>query len=328
MLFFLISCSSSEELSNPYAFVKPDNFPEPSYNVDRNPVTREGFELGRMLFFDPILSVDSTVSCNSCHQQVRSFADGPQHPLSFGVQDRVGKRNAPALTNLAFMNEFFWDGGVNHLDFVPNNAITSEFEMGETLTGVMDKLRNSPLYDSLFREAFGVDEPSLPLLQQALSQFTIMMVSADSRYDRYARREGETLSEAELKGLEAFKVKCASCHAGELFTDMSFRNNGLSVSPDDLGRATITELASDEGKFRVSSLRNVELTPPYMHNAQFETLEEVLDHYVNGIRLSATLDPLVANGIAMTEEEKSNIISFLLTLTDRNFTSDPRFFAP
>ncbi|MGB3464754.1 MAG: cytochrome c peroxidase, partial [Cyclobacteriaceae bacterium] len=261
---------------------------------------------------------------NSCHIQSTAFADSQQHPLSFGVDNRVGIRNAPALTNLAFVPDFFWDGGVNHLDFVAINAIESEFEMDNTLGNVVEKLNNHADYPRLFKEAFDVDEVTSPFMLQALSQFMLLMVSDNAEYDQYVRGETE-LSAEETAGLSLFQAKCSSCHAGELFTDFSYRNNGISSEFFDMGRALITESTADEGKFRVPSLRNVGLTSPYMHNAKFKTLDEVLEHYRSGINRTPTLDSELNEGIAMTDEEKDQIISFLKTLTDREFRTDTKF---
>jgi len=329
---FLSSCNSEEPETSkdPYNFEQPENFPEPTYTFDNNPVTNEGFELGRKLFFDPILSRDNSVSCNNCHQQSRAFADTPLHPTSIGIDNKMGIRNAPALANMAFFPEFFWDGGVTHLDFVPINAIESPVEMDDKLANVIAKLNAHREYPELFNQAFGVDEITSPFMLHALSQFTNMMVSANSMYDQYIRGEGVELSSLELEGLSAFEAKCATCHAGELFTDFSYRNNGLNSSFTDLGRGGITESETDNGKFRVPSLRNAELTAPYMHNARFGTLEEVLDHYERGMVSSSTLDPLFkegdqVRGIPLTSEEKASIIAFIKTLTDREFTSNPIF---
>ncbi|UII32762.1 c-type cytochrome [Fulvivirga ulvae] len=322
-----VSCEKDTDMTpdNTYAFTKPANFPEPTYTFDNNEVTKKGFELGRKLFFDPILSKDGSISCNNCHIQSTAFADSQQHPLSVGIDNRLGIRNAPSLANMAFYPDFFWDGGVNHLDFVPINAIESEFEMGETLSNVVQKLNDHDEYPGLFKEAFGTDKVTSPFMLQALSQFMLLMVSSNSPYDQYVRGEGISLSETELKGLELFNSKCTSCHSGELFTDFSYRNNGISGEFTDEGRGLITESSDDVGKFRVPSLRNVALTAPYMHNARFSTLQEVLDHYDEGIQQSSTLDPLLAEGISLNEQEKEQIIAFLKTLTDQEFRSDKRF---
>ncbi len=328
----LVSCSNDDDQvdADVFEFVQPENFPPATYTFENNSITKEGFELGRKLFFDPSLSRDKSVSCANCHNQAVAFAD-PQHRLSVGVDGLVGARNAPPLTNMAFLNEFFWDGGVTHLDFVPLNALESDVEMDKDLNDLMDQLNNHPEYPQLFQEAFDIETITTPFVLQAFSQFTVMMVSANSRYDKYSRGDTDVLSADEVAGLTLFKEKCATCHAGELFTDQSYRNNGLDSEFNDRGRAIITELPEDEGRFRVPSLRNIELTDPYMHDGRFFTLEEVLDHYSEGVVPSETLDASLSGqtlGIPLTDSEKSLIISFLLTLTDTEFTSDPLFMIP
>ncbi len=327
-------CNDSDELivDNSYTFITPENFPEPTYTFNNNEVTREGFLLGRRIFFDPILSRDSTVSCVTCHVQAVAFAD-PQHRKSIGIDDQVGIRNAPQIANLAFMKNFFWDGGVVHVDFIPLNAIENPVEMDESTGNVIEKMKNHPEYPALFGDAFGTDSVSTPRLQHALSQFMTMMVSANSRYDKYIRNESEELTQVELDGLALFKANCGSCHAGELFTDESFRNNGLDEEFSDPGRGRITEKETDNGKFRVPSLRNVGLTAPYMHDGRFSTLEEVMKHYTEDVKDSETLDAMLKVndgqlGIALDEEEKTKIIAFLKTLTDREFIQDERFRMP
>lgn len=332
LLLCLWSCGVDDTKveQSQYTFQKPTNFPEPTYTFDNNPVTKEGFELGRKLFFDPILSKDNSVSCNNCHQQSRAFADFPLHPVSRGIDDKSGIRNAPSLTNMAFFPEFFWDGGVTHLDFVPINAIESAFEMGETLAHVVEKLNNHNSYPTLFKKAFGTKEITSPFMLHALSQFTSMMISANSPYDKYVRGETVSLTTEQLEGMTIFERKCGECHSGELFTDFSYRNNGISSKFIDLGRGRISENESDYGKFRVPSLRNATITAPYMHNAKFQTLEEVLDHYDQGMIDSPTLDPIFKRntgvvGISLTADEKRKIIAFIGTLTDKEFTSNPKF---
>ena len=332
-MLVMISCSDQEsDPVNPYVFKRPENFPDAVYTFDNNPVTKEGFELGRELFYDPILSIDNSIACANCHQQHVAFAD-PVHRFSKGVGDRSGTRNAPPIQNLAFQSDFFWDGGVKHLDFVPINAITSEIEMDETLENVVEKLKADEVYRQKFSKAFGTSPIDSQQVLHALSQFMNLMVSANSRYDQYIRKEGEQLTSAEIEGRALFESKCASCHATDLFTDGSFRNNGLDETFEkDLGRERITEFSGDRGKFKVPSLRNIELTAPYMHDGRFKTLEQVLDHYIHNVKLSETLDPLLKvntdPGLSITADEKIKIVEFLKTLTDREFIKDKRFARP
>ena len=335
MLFLLSSaCNDGENIANksPYVFNQPANFPPALYTFENNPVTANGFELGRFLFYDPVLSADSTIACANCHQQVKGFSD-PVHKFSKGVSDASGFRNAPAIQNMAFQDHFFWDGGSNHLDFVPINAINSEIEMKESLAGVVAKLQRSERYKEKFKKAFGSTEINSQKMLHALSQFMNMMVSDQSRYDRYSRGDTDQLTAEEVEGMRLFQTRCANCHATDLFTDGSFRNNGLDTDFFFfLCRARITEREADAGKFKVPSLRNAELTAPYMHDGRFKTLESVLDHYAGGVNPSPTLDPVLmqgdARGIALTEEEKEKIIAFIKTLTDDQFVKDKRFSAP
>jgi cytochrome c peroxidase len=233
---------------------------------------------------------------------------------------------------MAFLEFFFYDGGVGHLDFVPINAITSEVEMGSSLSEVVEKLSRSPLYEKAFEEAFGKAEIESQQVLHALAQFTVTLVSANSKYDKVLRGE-QTFTPAELEGYSLFMKNCSACHSGELFTDNYFHNNGLDENfTKDPGRSVITESDFDLGKFRVPSLRNVTLTPPYMHDGRFKTLEEVLNHYVNGIKYSSTLDDNLIKdemiGIELSEEERIKVIAFINALTDYEFIKDKRFADP
>lgn len=325
----MTSCTSEDtQVNNPYEFVQPSHFPSPTYTFDNNPITEKGFKLGKKLFNDPILSLDQSIACSNCHSKSVAFAD-PQHRLSVGIDDKVGIRNSPSLANLAFMEAFFWDGGVTHLDFAPINAIESEVEMGESLQHVVAKLNQHADYPALFQSAFqGSDSINAPLLLHALSQYLNLLVSADSKYDRYVQKE-ENLSESELAGLVLFEQKCSTCHQGALFTDQTFRNNGLDVEFSDKGRGGISEGEEDNGKFRVPSLRNVALTRPYMHDGRFQTLEEVIEHYNSGVKGSATLDSALQEGsklgIILSHQEQTQLLAFLHTLTDRSFTANEIF---
>ncbi|UXP31507.1 c-type cytochrome [Reichenbachiella agarivorans] len=331
LLAVMMSCDGGEAEDKPFGFEQPPHFPDATYTFDNNPVTQEGFELGKFIFNDPLLSRDSTVSCASCHDQRVAFAD-PQHRLSIGIDAQIGTRNAPPIFNLAFVNEFFWDGGVTHVDFVPLNPIANPVEMDQDIAVVIEKMQASALYQQKFALAFGEGtEINSARMLHALSQFMVMMVSANSPYDQYLLHGG-ALGSTELRGLELFENHCATCHEGNLFTDRSFRNNGLDAEVTDVGRYLITQQDEDLAKFKVPSLRNIALTAPYMHDGRFETLEAILEHYNSGVQPSATLDPLLQSGgvlgIHLTKDEQTDIIAFLQTLTDEEFVSNPLFFAP
>lgn len=308
----------------------PANFPAPVYAAAENPPTREAFELGRTLFYDPRLSRTGDISCGSCHQQFVAFAH-QDHRLSHGVDNRLGTRNAPALQNLRWRRELLWDGGAKHLETMPLAPITNPVEMDETLEGVLGKLNADPTYQRRFEQVYGRRPIDSQQLLKALAQFMAALTSSNSRYDQYARREaGGTLTAGELRGLTVLRQKCTPCHGGELFTDETYRNNGLDATfAADSGRAHITGRPQDVGRFKVPSLRNVALTPPYMHDGRFRTLREVLDHYAAGVVESPTLDaqlrrPGTQPGISLTEAEKTDLLAFLATLTDESFLRDPR----
>ena len=328
-VFLLFQCSKNED-NNPTdkGFVIPDNFPAVKYNLIENPYSNEKRELGRKLFYDARLSRDNTVSCGSCHQQVVAFAHAG-HRVSHGIDNKLGTRNAPALFNLAWNPLFFWDGGVGDLDLFHINPIQNPVEMDETIPNVITKLKTDNNYADLFKKAFGSTDITPLRFNQALSAFMISIVSNQSRYDDYIAGNTAALNTSEKEGLQLFNQKCASCHAGILFSDFSFRNNGLTTG-SDLGRFRVSVITTDSFKFKVPSLRNVEKSSPYMHDGRFTTLEEVLDHYASGVvKTNTTLDTILQQGgilgIPMTTEEKSKIISFLKTLTDTKMLSDTRF---
>jgi cytochrome c peroxidase len=303
----------------------PNYFPAPEYNFAENPRTKEGFLLGKKLFYDPILSIDNTISCGSCHQQFVAFAHS-DHKLSHGINNLLGERNSPALYNLIWQKEFFWDGGSKHIEVQPIGPITNPVEMAETLENVISKLRKNAEYRSLFKAAFNSDSITSQQMLKAMVQFMGSFISASSRYDKYLQDpSGFPLTSDEKNGLTIFEQKCSNCHVPPLFTDNSYRNNGLDETFKDSGRFRITNINSDIGKFKVPSLRNVELTYPYMHDGRFETLDQVLNHYSKGVKASGTLDVSLNNGIALTPAEKSQLIAFLKTLTDRDFIKDERF---
>lgn len=317
-------------------FQVPAHFPAPVYDLSKNPLTKEGILLGRTLFYDGLLSRDGTIACGECHRQDFAFTHHT-HDVSHGIGDRMGTRNAPALQNLAWGSTFFHDGGVTDLDLLPLAPIENPVEMDEKIGNVLEKLRKSPKYPALFKAAYGraangSEEITTPKFLKALSQFMVTLVSANSRYDRYRRGEVQ-LDADEVAGLTVFKAKCATCHAGELFTDGSFRNNGIGPGVfGDLGRERVTEQYADRYKFQVPSLRNVSVSRPYMHDGRLPTLDAVLDHYARGVQDSPTLDPLLKQGgrlgIPLTNAERKQLLAFLNTLNDSKFLTNPAFAEP
>ncbi|MEJ5996417.1 cytochrome c peroxidase [Pedobacter sp. Du54] len=321
------ACSKNEVASQAESvrFVRPANFPVTVYNFDENKLTKDGFELGKKLFYDARLSADKSVSCGSCHQQFAAFAQ-LDHPVSHGVNNCLGKRNAPVLFNLAWQKEFFWDGGAKNLEIVPINAITDPCEMGTSLTSIVEFLNKTAPYPKLFNTAFNSSNITSQQVLKALTQFMVSMVSATSKYDKVMRDpQKHTFTPEEQQGYMLFKEKCSNCHTEPLFTDLSYRNNGLDLKSADLGRKIITEQASDEAKFKVPTLRNIERSPPYMHDGRFNTLDKVLAHYTIGIVNHPNLDASLKAGIQLSSLQKQYLISFLKTLTDEEFIKNKAF---
>jgi cytochrome c peroxidase len=329
MMLLLAACHKEikEELVAAFpGFKTPENFPEPVYHFETNPVTQAGFELGRKLFYEPRFSRNNTISCGSCHIQSAAFTHHG-HDVSHGIDDRLGKRNSPPIMNLAWSPSFMWDGGIFDLDLQPIAPITAHEEMDETLANIIVKLQAHPDYPGLFQKAFGNTEITSAHVLQALSQFMVMCISSNSRYDSVMQHNGITFTAAEEEGYRIFKQKCASCHTEPLFTDHSFRDNGIGIGFNgDMGRYDITLQATDKYKFKVPSLRNLQYTAPYMHDGRFYTLNAVLDQYAAHTQLTPNLDPLLQQngtpGIFLTQQEKASLLAFLNTLNDKKFVTD------
>lgn len=322
----LLTIACTKEIVQVFVgFKKPSNFPDPVYKFENNQVTKAGFELGRKLFFEPILSADNTISCGSCHIPTSAFTQHG-HSVSHGINDLLGTRNSPPIMNLAWSNAFMWDGGIVDLDLQPIAPLTSHVEMGETMTNVLTKLKNNANYTSQFKAAFGSEEITNIKMLKALSQYMLMCVSAESKYDSVMRKQ-QVFTKEENEGYVIFQNKCNSCHQAPLFTDNRFRNNGLQPSQlNDPGRMLITLLNTDKYQFKVPSLRNLAYTAPYMHDGRFLNLDAVLAHYSQGVVSTENLDPLLVNGnklgIELTENEKSKLLLFLNTLNDKKFITN------
>jgi cytochrome c peroxidase len=326
-MFFTVACKKISSTSPvPESFVTPDGWPQPMYLFSQNPLTQEGIALGKKIFYDTRLSSDGQVSCGSCHQQFAGFTHA-DHNLAHGVNNQFTTRNPPALANLAWRSFFMHDGGINHLDVLPIAPITAPNEMGETLNNVLNKLRADATYRIMFKNAFGTEDITTERLTKALSQFTLTLVSSNSKYDR-VKKGIEIFSTAEQLGYDLFKVKCASCHTEPFFTDFSYRNIGMPIDPflKDEGRKHITGLSSDSLKFMVPSLRNVGVSGPYGHDGRFFAMVDVMNHYRNGVTNSPTLDPLLStNGIPLSNFQVSQLVAFLYTLTDTAFLKNKKF---
>ena len=346
----MVACSSSDDdkkeevpvpQPTPYTLSFSERFQPPTIPAD-NPLTEEGVLLGRRLFYEKKLSGDNTISCGSCHQQKLAFTDGKA--LSTGINGQSTTRSSMSLMNLAWNKTFNWAGEANSLEAQARIPIENPLEMHQNLDEAVRELQNTGTYPGLFQKAFGTGTITSDLMLKALAQFTRSLVSSNSRYDQY--RAGQAnLTVEELEGLQLFIThpdpsrnlrggNCGDCHGSEFFTLQQFHNNGLDQTFADKGRAAVTGKATDDGKFKAPSLRNIAVTAPYMHDGRFKTLEEVLDHYNDHINnASPNLDPLIieasnqvkGKSLQLTPEEKTKIIQFLQTLTDESFLKDERF---
>ncbi|MDR4950990.1 cytochrome c peroxidase [Chryseobacterium sp. ES2] len=311
--------------TTPLYFNVPIGFPETKYNFKENPLSAETYNLGKKLFHDPILSRNNTISCASCHTQEMSFTH-VDHNLSHGIEDKFGKRNAPALINLAWMDQFMWDGRINDIHVLSVSPINDSLEMDENLDNIKKKLKANEYYLSLFREAYGDDQITNARILRSLSQYMLMLVSANSKYDR-VQRGSEQFSEDEQKGYEIFKTNCSSCHTEPLFTTNRFENNGLPMDKTlkDYGVYQVTQKKEDRFKFKIPTLRNISYTYPYMHDGRYESLEEVIAFYTNKKNKNASFQNKTLKSINLQKEDISKLILFLNTLNDKEFTRNEFF---
>lgn len=308
----------------------PKSWPKSSYNFDQKPLINTKVELGRHLFYDPLLSIDNTVSCASCHSSYTAFTH-VDHAVSHGVGDSVGTRNSPVLINLAWNNFFMWDGSINHIENQVLGPIHNPVEMGDDIVNVVSKLQATKKYKTLFNMAFGDTLITGQNVLIAIAQFELTLISSNSKYDKILRKEkGIVFSDQEQKGYYLFKSNCASCHKEPLFTSGEFENNGLPLDPKykDLGRLGVSGNPEDSLKFKVPTLRNIEFSFPYMHDGRFKTLFDVMDHYTSNLKSSSSLPSRLNGGLKLTHENKIDLISFLLTLTDTDFLFNPQFAFP
>lgn len=331
-VLLLAGCKKNDatvvKAARPVSFTPPAGWPQPVYNFAENPLTEEGIALGKKLFYDGRLSKDGQFPCASCHQQDAAFGTFA-HDLSHGFNNSHTLRNAPPLQNLAWYSEFHHDGGITHLDLQPLAPITNPVEMAETIDNVLNKLRADATYRLMFKAAFGSEEINTKRMTQALSQFMLTMVSADSKYDKVMRGEA-TFNLPESLGYDIFKQKCASCHKEPLFTDLSYRNTGLPMDAvlQDKGRMRITQNPADSLKFRVPSLRNIMVSSYYGHDGRFFDVYQVLEHYNSGVINGPTTDPLVKNKIPLSNFEKGQLVAFFSALTDSSFLKNKKLAQP
>lgn len=313
----------------------PRNLGDALPSPERNPGTPAGIALGRSLFHDPMLSGSNTVACATCHIQAKAFSDGI--PISAaGDSGEPVLRHSPVLINLAWHPRLFWDGGGSDLESQAFGPVQHKDEMGQNFRELRAELAEHPVYPTLFDAAFS-DGLTIPNIVRALAQFQRSLISANSRYDRHVRGEpGGSLTDPEVRGLTVFREKCSVCHLPDHFTDHVYHNVGLDTEyPLDherlaWGRARISNDEADKGAFKTPTLRNVAVSAPYMHDGRLPTLRSALERYRSGVKDTPTLDPLLRGpdgslGIALSDDEVTDLLAFLETLTDEEFLTATRF---
>lgn len=343
--FTLILSCSSDRLESETSYTPttvnlnvPDVFQDrilPPVIPSNNPLTEEGIELGKKLFFDKKLSVNGSQSCADCHKPSNSFTDARQY--SIGVDNIQGTRNSMPLFNLAwnYDDRFFWDGRELSLERQVFDPITNPIEMHNTIANLVQELQIDSEYPEMFLKAFGTEIIDSVQIGKAIAQYERTIISANSKFDKYLLGQ-TTLTIQEEEGFNIFmdeeRGDCFHCHGNEnnpLWTDNKFHNNGLDNNFSDLGLGAVTGNPNDNGKFKTPSLRNLEFTAPYMHDGRFNTIDEVINHYSEGLQDSQTVDPLMKmvsqGGVQLSFEEKANLKAFLLTLSDYDFISNPDF---
>ncbi len=323
MFISLLSFTISE-----YRLTYPNYFPTPEYNFNKNPLDSLKIELGRHLFYDPILSANNTISCASCHSSYNAFSH-TDHDVSHGINDQTGIRNAPALFNLAWQKTFMWDGAINHLDMQALAPISHPKEMGETIASVVKKLNKSVYYRNLFFKAYSYSAITAEIVLKALAQFQLTLISANSKYDQ-VKQQKATFTDQELKGYELFLKNCNSCHTEPMFTNYTFANNGLPVDTtfNDFGKWMVTKKSEDSLLFKIPSLRNLSYSYPYMHDGRFKKLQQVLNHYANINQTKNKVSKELNKSMQFSSDDKVDLITFLLTLNDAAFVFNPKHQYP
>ncbi|HQV38654.1 MAG: cytochrome-c peroxidase [Flavobacteriales bacterium] len=341
-------------IGTPYHLEIPSNLPPMDIPAD-NPMTVEGVGLGRFLFYDERLSGDNGMSCATCHAPALAFTDGKA--VSKGIDSIAGNRSAMPLINLGYGQFFFWDGRAASLEQQILQPVTNPIEMHETWPSAMSKLQADAAYPTLFANTFGTDQVDSLLVAKAIAQFIRTMISGNSPFDKFRRGEDFLSTDAQV-GFDLFKKEggaigqiipvagsspvvgqggadCFHCHteAAGLFTDEQFHNNGLDTVFADAGRAGVTNNPADMAKFKTPTLRNIMVTAPYMHDGRFATIDQVLDHYNSGGHASSTVDPFMKftdpeMQLGLDPTKRQQIITFLNSLTDDEFLTNPAFTDP
>ncbi len=321
-----ISCTEeikSIEVANLQIMESPKGFPDIEH-PEGNEFTIERWNLGKKLFYDPILSKDGLISCASCHNPALAFSD--EEAVSTGSDGMLGTRNSPSLANVAYHPYFTREGGLPTLEMQILVPIQEHNEFNNNIVLIADTLAKIPTYVEMAEVAYN-QVPNPFVITRALAQFERSLISGQSKYDlEYGYNIEGSMSESAVRGqmlFESDKTSCSSCHSGFNFTDYSFQNNGLYQEYSDLGRARLTQNPNDEALFKVPSLRNVELTGPYMHDGSLLSLNDVIDHYNSGGENHINKNDLI-KPLNLTEIEKTDLLAFLESLTDQYFINNKK----
>jgi cytochrome c peroxidase len=312
-----------------------------------NPVTDWGATLGRVIFYDKNVSVNKSISCASCHKQSNAFSD--DLALSKGFNNGNTGRNSMALVNAKYYpnGRYFWDERAATLEIQTLTPIQDHVEMGMTLDTLVNRFKATTYYPALFTQAFGDNNITSDRISKALSQFVRSIVSFESKYDAGrgtlpANAPPPTFNftnftAQENRGMQLFfspQLACAACHGTETFTAAVAKNNGLDLTTTDRGLGAVTNNTNDDGKFKVPSLRNIELTAPYMHDGRFTTLDQVVEHYNSGVKAHPNLDPVLkipggaVKQLNLNAADKAALVAFLKTLTDNKLQADVKYSNP
>lgn len=341
-IFFTQSCKKDNIVIEPVYDPTPYNLNVPGFVTSYmgnmpipsdNPLTEQGVKLGRMLFYEKLLSDDKSMSCASCHLQSNSFNDPNQ--FSQGTNGAFGERNAMSIVNSGWMTSMFWDGRRNTMEEQAHDPVTNQIEMRNDWNTVVSRLQAHHMYPSMFFQAFGTEKIDSNLVTKAIAQFERTLISFNSPFDTYFYGGDTTiLNSSQKRGFDLFfgQAECIHCHSGPLLTDNMLRNNGLNVVLTDLGRGSVTGNPLDNGKFKVPTLRNIAFSAPYMHDGRFSTLEQVVEFYNSGVQGSSpNLDSEMAiyvGGLNLTAQNKIDLVNFLKTFTDQQFLNNTKFSDP
>jgi cytochrome c peroxidase len=333
ILLLIFACAKEKDTTpytpTPYKVEAP-LWMQPMEIPSDNPMTVEGVALGKRLFYDTKLSGNNTMSCGSCHAQENAFSDSNQ--FSVGISGKAGNRQSMAIFNLGWSDLFFWDGRAKTLEEQAHDPVVNPIELNTTWQAVMKKLQADKTYPTLFEQAFRTKQIDSQLVTKAIAQFERSIVSFNSRFDKYYYQQDSTVFNAsEKRGFNLFFLKgsCLHCHGDAILTDNTLRNNGLDNIFSDKGQGEVTKKTADDGKFKVTTLRNIALTAPYMHDGRFKTLEQVVKHYNGGVifgspNLDKDMDHFLG-GLDFTEQDEKDLVAFLKTLTDSTLITDKRY---